>query len=183
VRALVGGDRDYLPVLRRLKESNRSITVCSLRACLSGDVREFVGNSPKARVVELDDLFGLEARVLDASAAVSTSPSAQRRDPAMPAPDCSFEPTEWHERYVAAMLRFMQEHRYREIHLGPFIRWLQAEKVFELVSGNELRKIFDELQVMRAVSVEERDTGQGYPFSVAKVDWNHALVQKMNPSE
>jgi hypothetical protein len=31
--------------------------------------------------------------------------------------------------------------------------------------------------------VEERDTGQGYPFSVAKVDWNHALVQKMNPSE
>ena len=86
---------------------------------------------------------------------------------------------EWHERYVSSMLRFMREKRFREIHLGPFIRWLQAERIFELISGNEQRRIFDELQALDAVRVEERPGGD-YPFSVATLNYNHPLVQKMN---
>ncbi len=52
---LIGGDRDYLPILRRVKECYRHIWVFSLRRCLSGDVREFVSNYAQAQIVELDD--------------------------------------------------------------------------------------------------------------------------------
>ena len=78
------------------------------------------------------------------------------------------------------MLKFMRDNSYGEIHLGPFFRWLQAERVFELVSVQEQRKIFNDLKAMQAIRLEERDSGQGYPFSVAHVEWNHPLVQKLN---
>lgn len=179
---LVGGDRDYLPILRRLKESDRRITVCSLRACLSGDVREFVNNSPKANIVELDGLLGLDRAPTSPapSGALPKPASPSQPQNATPVPKRAIEPNEWHARYVSSMLRFMRERKFREVHLGPFIRWLQAEKVFELVSGNELRRIFDEVQAMGAVRLEERDTGQGYAFSVASLNWNHPLVQSEN---
>ena len=180
---LVGGDRDYLPILRRLKESDRRITVCSLRPCLSGDVREFVSNSPKASIIELDDVLDLKGRAAPPNLELSKSESPSQPRHRIPSPARQIEPNEWHERYVASMLRFMHERKFREVYLGPFIRWLQAEKVFELVSGNELRKIFDELQAMGAVHVEERDTGQGYAFSVASVNWNDLLVQRMNEAD
>ncbi len=78
------------------------------------------------------------------------------------------------------MMRFMRERHFREIHLGPFIRWLQAERIFELVSGDQLRRVFDELVALDAVRVEERDTMQGYPFSVATLNYDHPLVHKVN---
>lgn len=177
---LVGGDRDYLPILRRLKEADRGITVCSLRDCLSGDVREFVHNSPKARIFELDDILELAPLVKVApETGEATKPPSSASRHAVPLRR-DIEPNEWHERYLASMLRFSHERNFREIHLGPFIRWLQAEKVFELVSGNEQRRIFDELQAMGAVRVEERDTGQGYTFSVACLNWNDPLVRRLN---
>ena len=74
----------------------------------------------------------------------------------------------------------MQERRYREVHLGPFFRWLRTAKVFELVSEAELRQVFADLLAMDAVRIEERDTGEGYPFSVASLNYNHPLVRKMN---
>ncbi len=57
--ALVGGDRDYLPILRRLKEHHRNICVCSFKASLAGDVREFVSNYAEASIIELDGLVDL----------------------------------------------------------------------------------------------------------------------------
>jgi hypothetical protein len=178
---LVGGDRDYLPILRRLKEADRGITVCSLRHCLSGDVREFVDNSPKARILELDSIMGVAPPVpTPAETAETTKPLSSSPRQSAPLSRRDIEPNEWHERYLTSMLRFIRERNFREIHLGPFIRWLQAEKVFELVSGNEQRKILDELQAMGAVRVEERDTGQGYSFSSACLNWNDPLVRRLN---
>ena len=201
---LVGGDRDYLPILRRLKEQHRGICVVSLKASLAGDVREFVSNYAEASIIELDGLVDLaqyprtQPRVVVPVAAPPTPASSQVPPPptsspqVMPAPasqvvrpkpreylpnDQSYE---WHERYLQAMLRFMRERRFREVHLGPLIRWLQAEKVFELVSGDQVRRVFDDLVALDAVRVEERDTGQGFPFTVAAINYNHPLVHKVN---
>jgi hypothetical protein len=179
---LVGGDRDYLPILRRLKEQHLGLHVCSLKACLSGDVREFVSNYPQATVIELDVLFEpakYRPQPPGARAAPVSRPDNART---VLAPQ-TFDPdaiSEWHERYLAVMLKFMRDNKFKEIHLAPFFRWLQAEKVFELVSVQEQRKILDELKAMHAIVLEERDTGQGYAFSVVQLDWTHPLVQKLN---
>jgi hypothetical protein len=199
---LVGGDRDYLPILRRLKEQHRGICVCSLKASLAGDVRAFVGNYAEASIIELDGLVDLtqyprtQPRVVVPVAptpAFNQGPPAPTSSPQVvqpPTPQVvrpkprEYRPNddnyEWHERYLQSMLRFIREHRYREIHLGPFIRWLQAERVFELVSGDQVRRVFDDLVALDAVRVEERDTGQGYPFTVVTLNYNHPLVHKVN---
>ena len=193
---LVGGDRDYLPILRRVKEHHRRITVCSLKGSLAGDVREFVSHYAEAEIVELDGLvdlarYGRVRPVEEKPVGAIPPPTASAPAPPPTPPSLSVKPKpkeydpssglyEWHERYVATLLQFMQEHRYREVHLGPFFRWLPSAKVFELVSEAELRQVFADLLAMDAVRIEERDTSQGYPFSVASLNYNHPLVRKMN---
>jgi uncharacterized LabA/DUF88 family protein len=175
---LVGGDRDYLPILRRMKEMHRSIHVCSLRSCLAGDVREFVANYPPAAIIELDDLvtFADYERKPNADVERAATTSA---DPS-PAFADTGEATEWHERYLEAILRFMQENRYREVYLAPFFRWLRTDKSFTLKSVAEQRHLFSDLTAMGALTVEERDGGQGHSFSVAFPNYNHPLVQKVS---
>ena len=145
-----------------------------------GDVREFVSNYAAATIEELDALIDFskyETAEVRAAGPPPPSPPPVRSPPAIRA---DIEPNEWHERYLRALMDFMHENRFKEVHLGPFIRWLQVQKTFELVSGNQQRRIFDELQAMGAVTVEERETGQGYPFSVAHLNWNDGLVQRLN---
>lgn len=198
---LVGGDRDYLPILRRVKEEHRSVVVCALRRSLSGDVREFVANYIGASIIELDELIRLSDYPRQGRAALqATVPAARPPAPHLPMPASvsqgarqsapppalEFDPQAdyaLHEAYLQAMMRFMRERRYPEIHLGPFFRWLSSAGVFSTESSTRLRKVFDELQAMGAVRLEERDTGQGYGFSVARLDYNHRLVQRSNDEE
>lgn len=197
---LVGGDRDYLPILRRVKEEHRSVIVSALRRSLSGDIREFVGNYSGAGILELDELVQLAEYPRQARTGSPAAPSSLRPSsppsPAIAAPtgptrpstpaSLRFDPNgeyALHEAYLQAMARFMRERRYPEIHLGPFFRWLTTAAVFPTESSIHLRRVFDELQGLGAVRVEERETGQGYGFSVAKLDYNHPLVQRSNDEE
>lgn len=268
---LVGGDRDYLPILRRIKEQHRSVQICSLRSTLSGDVREFAQNYTQAKVIELDTLIEWPGRSPEdgpppspseyrKAIVVSQVPSAAAQAAAIaavnaaaaaalaggaggaasaiaadaslsliaPAADVPLQTPavtpierpasgvvaierpgsgavyierpssnlikrpviiasprplqvgEWHERYLSAMVKFMTDNGYQEIHLGPFFRWLRSAQLFDLVSTSELKRVFDELVEAKAVTVEERDTGQGYSFSVAHLNWAHDLSQKVH---
>lgn len=170
---IVGGHRDYLPVLRRLKEHARRITVCSLRDCLAGDVREFLGNYPEAEVIELDGLVDLKSFPAE-------PPSRPTPPTATSVPRQPSDLHEWHERYLKAMMRFMQAKGFKEIHLGPFLRWLEQDGAFNLVSVSEQRKVLNELVASSAVEIEDRDTGQGYTYGVARLNWNHDLVRLVN---
>ncbi len=41
---IVGGDRDYIPVVRRLRERGKSVRIAALEAAISGDLRAMVGS-------------------------------------------------------------------------------------------------------------------------------------------
>lgn len=192
---LVGGDRDYLPLLRRLKEHNRALTVCSFQRSLSGDVREFASNYAGSTIVELDTLVDLDAyrpkKAASSSPSLTLSPTLAKptarpstsTSPA-PAPAVPYAPGSaayaHHERYAAAMNQFQRDKGFSEIHLGPFVRWLRETRVLDDLSSQHQRQVFDELCKMGAVTVEDRDTGQGYSFSVAHLNWNHPLVRATN---
>jgi len=158
---LIGGDRDYLPILRRVKEQRRSIQICSLRRALSGDVRAFASNYAQTQIIELDELIEWPEAPPEFVVEEGDDPEAFREETA--------------RLYLQQMLRFMAAKSFSEIHLGPFFRWLQDERVFEHLSVAEQRKTFDHLKSVGAVSVLERDTGQGYTFSIAHVNTEHAL--------
>ena len=53
---LVGGDRDYIPIVRRLTERGRDVTVAALESRASGDLKEVVGEQ---------SFIGLEALTLE----------------------------------------------------------------------------------------------------------------------
>ena len=173
---LVGGDRDYLPILRRLKEQHRGIIICTLKHTLSGDIREFAEHYAQAQIIELDKLVDVPEpaprRYYEEDDDEEEMDWDEFND--------NLQVGEWHERYLSSMLRFMTENNYKEIHLGPFFRWLQETRVFELVSVPQQRKVFEQLKRIGAVLIEERDTGQGYSFSVAVLNWEHELVEKIN---
>ena len=171
---LVGGDRDYLPILRRLKEQHRGIIICALKHSLSGDIREFAEHYSQAEIIELN-------RLVEMPDAPPQRAHYEMEDDELDWDEFNDDPKigEWHERYLSSMLRFMTENNYKEIHLGPFFRWLQETRVFELVSVPQQRKVFEQLKRIGAVIIEERDTGQGYSFSVAVLNWGHELVERL----
>ncbi|MCG3173642.1 MAG: hypothetical protein GMKNLPBB_01841 [Myxococcota bacterium] len=214
---LVGGDRDYLPVLRRIKEFNRHVDVCSFSFSMSGDVRDFVSNFRHARVIELDKLvnpdeYKSKAHLVQhtggfvtynpatanhpppaasptptpAATAVTRKAGQSPTPPPSPAqrPAIKYDPDAdytWETQYLDAILRFLNEKNYTEIHLGPFFRWLQESRVLDSISTQEQRKIFNRLCEMGALRIEQRDSGMGFPWSAALVNYNHPLVQKRNP--
>lgn len=190
---LVGGDRDYLPVLRRLKEHHRSILIGSLKQALSGDVREFASNYSLAEVVELNKWVEGEEEP-PAQKVMKTPPQGTEKpkkeyEPQTTPPkngyfkkrkELNIQVVEWHERYLRVMMRFLADHGYSEIHLSPFFRWLNDQDDFRMVSTRDQRKVLDDLKTLGAVLVEDREGYQGYTFGVATLDWNHPLVQKVN---
>jgi len=226
---LVGGDRDYLPILRRVKERHREVDICAYAHTLSGDVREFASRYPLARIVELDRIVDLERYRAKATiirpvpmvsgAGLSTQPTSgtftaapSRSLPSVgsslpsgsgasgsnpgaapsgvPAtkvvgPDrtVAYDPDkdyEWEERYLTVMHRFLREKGYSEIHLGPFFRYLKEADEMSTLSTQEQKRVFENLRAMNAVLLEERDSGQGYTWSAARLNVNHPLVQKTN---
>ena len=192
---LIGGDRDYLPILRRIKERHRHICVCSLRKCLSGDVREFVSNYSLAQTIELD----IFVTASDTGRRHKSNPPAQvdrvaplasmTPDPAnapYAEPGHALDPLtdapgdqDWNELYLVTMLRFLDERSYSEIHLAPDFRWLNTERVFESISTSEQRRIFNELKEQGAFRVEERD-GFPHPYNIVIMNWNHPMVRRLN---
>lgn len=198
---LVGGDRDYLPVLRRIKEQHRAIRVCAFKTSLSGDVRDFVNNYRHADIIELDELID-PAQYKEK--AVIVAPPAARPQPAAPgqavptqARPAAYAPArpaareyaaesfdadadyEREERYLKEMFRFMEDKKYNEVHLGPFFRWLRDNKAFEYLSTQEQRKVFDRLCRLGVLRVEERDSGSGFTWSAVVINYNHPLTQRV----
>ncbi len=166
--AIVGGDRDYLPVLRRLKEHGRRVTVAALRDTLAGDVREFLKSWSEAEIVELDALFKLPP-----SAAV---PKEKPQPGATPRAEVRVV----RDQMMNAILRFPIEAKLREVHLGRFLRWPDSDPGFDLVSQKERRRLIDELVAEGVLSIEDRDGGWGNRVSILRVDWNNPLTQKLN---
>jgi len=200
---LVGGDRDYLPILRRLKEHHRSVRIGSLKESLSGDMREFANTYSLADVVELnqwveskekipsaeESLVEVQDVVVEDLVVEDLEPIAVEKTPKTAPPveqnhntrkAQSIEVGEWHERYIRAMLDFLRDHGYDEVHMGPYLRWLNHSGRFDLVSHREQRKVLDDLQALGAVNIESRRAYEGHTFGVAHIDWNHSLVQSAN---
>jgi hypothetical protein len=190
---LVGGDRDYLPILHRLKEARRRVSVCALKSSLAGDVRAFVENYMGASIIELDQLVTLSSykregevavlRPAQPEAAIRSSTPTSAIAPRLSKPTATSSgngDADLREAYLRAMFRFMKERGHKEVHLGPFNRWVREADLFPNESTWRLNKLPDELEQLGAIHIESRDTGQGYGFSVVRLEYNHPLVQKVN---
>jgi hypothetical protein len=187
--AIIGGDRDFMPMLAELRLLGRSVTIAALASSIGADVRTLVANWPKASIVELDSRVRLPImEALEASGASRASPMqdsqapepevAQTPRPATteqwaplaspPAPQ--FEWTPEHAKLVRAMTEFMAARGYTEVYLRPFFDHLKDKAPFGPRDSTNPHRTLDDLKAMGIVDIEQRPSRNGFTFAVATLN-------------
>lgn len=183
--ALVGGDRDYLPLAQQLRSARRTMTIAALACTLPADLRTFMADWPGATVVELDQWVGSE----EGKDRRDRGGHSQRDDSEDPVGlDASDEtpPTEpsvapnviepgrivWtpeHDGLARSMIAFMESRGFDELHVGPFFRYLRDQEPVGPHRGADPGRLLDDLKAMGLVEVETRPGRNGFTFSVARL--------------
>lgn len=187
--AIIGGDRDFMPMLAELRLLGRSVTIAALASSIGADVRTLVANWPKASIVELDSRVRLPMKeALEASGVSRTTPmqdsqalepKAERTLPrtttellaplaAPPSPQ--FEWTHEHAKLVRAMTEFMAARGYTEVYLRPFFDHLKDKAPFGPHDSTNPHRTLDDLKAMGIVDIEQRPSRNGFTFAVATLN-------------
>jgi len=188
---IVGGDRDYLQICRRLRENLKTVFIAGFEKALSADLREYVG---EPFVVLCDKMLEPSAYPHtsetkpsgSASHAIASPPASSSSSLARPSPKTEwprYRPEdnnyEWEERALLALSRFQNEKNVREVWLNPFLYKMDADESFALMSSHERRRIISTLKEIGAIRIETRMGDQGRSFSVVHVQREHPLVKKV----
>lgn len=190
---IVGGDRDYLQICRRLRENLKTVYIAGFEKALSADLREYVG--PQF-VVLCDKMLDPSAYPHTSEVKSSTPPPANGADapppppsaPSLPRPTATKEwpryrpedeDYEWEERVLMAILRFQTEKNVKEVWLSPFLYKMDADVNFELMSSQERRRIIANLKDIGVLRIETRMGDHERSYSVAHVQQEHPLVKKV----
>lgn len=169
--AIVGGDRDYLPIAMRLREAGRALTVAALASCIGKDIRAFIRGWSDAAMVELDQWIGRSEHGGEDSG-VFRKPQETELEVAGSATSgdgVELQELTWTAQHVALvdmMQAFMNERGVTEIYLGPFHRYLRDQSRLGERLDRQMRNLLGNLEAMGIVRVEER-LGRKGTFAVA----------------
>lgn len=178
---LVGGDRDYIPLVQHLQKQGRTVLVVAFRGNVSGDLLSLVGENCFVDAAQfLDERLArqiqsasITATTMKATSAISSPTSFQARttfNPAVPIEDVE-------TRRCLEILVNEYGAYYPEVWLTPFSRRLN--EAFPLLANHERRMLIANLEMAGAIRVERRE-GNPYPYSVAIINWDHPTVQEVN---
>lgn len=201
---LVGGDRDYIPVVQHLKRNGRQVWVSAFRDTLSGDLLEIIGES---HFIDLWPMLSptsmekLNANRTDEDSRRSDYPrlagprvvgqialnTVQRPRPyRAPSPAGSGTPivaeladgtlSPEARECMTCILQFINERRMAEPGITLLLRYLTD--AMPQMANWERKSLLEQLQLTGVLSVEQRP-GVDYPYSVAVVNYNHQAVQEL----
>lgn len=176
---LVGGDRDYIPLVQHLQRQGRTVLIITFRGNLSGDLLNLVGEQyfvDAAQLLDKETVRYIEQ--VSAAAQVKRTPSPP---PLLsPAPRGTFnppQPVDDPETRRCLYILVNEYGNFPEIWLTPFLRRLNEE--FPLLANHERRALIANLVTAGAIRVERRE-GNPYPYSVAIINWGHPTVHEVN---
>lgn len=166
VFCIVGGDRDYIPIVGKLKELGKTVYVCALETSMSGDLLRFVGEDfflDPLWMVERDEIVPLEVKNESQGKESSESYDAS-----------SVSYSEINTVLDEAKL-FREKHNNEELWLSPFMGALR--KRFPDKSAEKIRGIIHGIEDMGVWKIEERDSYRDgiSSYSVLLVEWEHSL--------
>ncbi|MBI4344116.1 MAG: NYN domain-containing protein [Euryarchaeota archaeon] len=165
---IVGGDRDYIPIVRRIRERAKGVTVVCLEGSASGDLRNIVG---RGHFLPAETLIG---DLLGRDAPAETPPSEVEGDGAIDAKayitDANME----------LCLRLIEEatrkYRTEEVWLVPFLK-NRLNEAFLTLTNEERKEILNSLHGMEAIKIEKRPGTTG-DYSVIILNREHPMVAK-----
>ena len=173
---IVSGDRDYIPIVRRLQENGKLVTIAAFEASVAGDLKALVG---KDGFVSLDLLDGSVDHggvpISRSTMLVPTAIAAHEPRPASVAPSQETESQESYAmRTLDLVLKATKGTTPREVGLQYFYVNYMNDALSTLT--NEQRKdIIRGMQAEGLIAVERK--GDWYHPYVVVVNEEHPLVK------
>jgi hypothetical protein len=159
---IVGGDRDYMPLARRILERGRGVRIVGFEASTSGDLRAMVG--PGNFIDAARFLDGREAH------AAAPAPAGHEEPPAEPVRDEDLQ------RCVQLFLQFRERVRSSEVWLGPFYKAAMNDAFVSLTQEGR-KAIVNRLKDLGAIQIAVREGHNGTPYAVVHVVDTHPLIR------
>jgi hypothetical protein len=161
---VVGGDRDYMPVARRILERGRSVKIVGFEASTSGDLRAMVGPG---------NFIDAAAFVPERLQGMAAAAAAGARATAIPSMDV---PEDRLQKCIPLLLQFRERVRSNEIWLGPFYKAVMNE-AFVSLTQEERKAIVNRLKELGAIQIETREGHTGTPYAVVLINDQHPLIK------
>lgn len=131
---IFSGDRDFIPLARRIRERGKEVVIVGSQSAMSGDLLELVGEDNYINLNELLDL-----------------PREQKVTPPL------FSPEDPLKEKVFKLLLNAERMRGKEIWIGPFLR--NCEQFLPQVTSDDVKNAIDCLKDEGRIQVEKRPDG------------------------
>jgi len=177
---IVGGDRDYLPVVRRLREHMKRVILVGFERSTSGDLRQIVGEENFIPVESLLRELG-EPVETNNGRGIGYVADAGDASEVVPAPRVDVGETPSEEQHLELCMSELLTAYYqfggRTVWLTPFLRLLNER--FPYLDNRGRKRVVEDLQARNAIRIEKVE-GDPYPYSVVEINWEDPWVQRMD---
>jgi uncharacterized LabA/DUF88 family protein len=167
VFCIVGGDRDYIPVVAKLKELGKYCVVCSMPGSMSGDLLRFIGEDLYFNPTEMVECILVDPKVVDRK-------SCSRKG-SIPIDD---EEVERWRSFVKVAYEMKEKYGNPELWMAPYITLLSER--FQNLARKDIRDTIASMEKCGIWKREERESDRANisSYSVLIVDWNHSLIKE-----
>ncbi len=178
---IVGGDRDYLPVVRRIREHLKRVVLVGFKNSTSGDLRQVVGE---------ENFIAAEYLLPEDAAPVEEAPRSNNNGNGYSdSRDDDDDYEDDHEAGGAAsadedlklcmeeLLGAYYQYGERKVWLTPFLRILNDR--FPYLDNRGRKRLVEDLQAKGAIRIDKIE-GDPYPYSVVEINWEDDWVRTMD---
>ena len=185
---IVGGNRDYMPVVRRIREHMKDVLLVGFEKSASADLRQVVGErnfiDAETLIPEVASPAPLEGNGHDPEVVQSVSPLSVEESTLidmealssnLASDDTSTEPPdeETLEVCMEELLGAYYQYGGKTVWLTPFLRMLNER--FPYLDNRGRKRLVEDLQARRAIRIEKVE-GDPYPYSVVEINWENDWV-------
>jgi len=172
VLVIVAGDRDYLPVARRVHEIGKDILFYSFKRALSGDIKKLVG---KERYWYIDP----HKNAITPKSGKTSVPESRKKGKVKKGGKTYGQLTKNQGRALSAAIEAEKEYgpKYGNVKLSGFIRDMM-EKTLPQKSHIERKEIFNTLVEVGAIDLNTEYYPWGAPFYVFTTNKDHEAVKR-----
>ncbi len=171
---IVGGDRDYLPIVRRIQERGKSVMIVSFEGTMSGDLKAVVGSS---NFIPAESLIEPKAHTEE----VPAEPASH--EVTAPSPNAESIDAET-EKCIRLIMGVLDDLEKDEIPLVAFFKEYMNEAFVEL-NHEERNELIDLMKMRGAIAIERREgpfgsgMGSGIHYAALSLNHDHPWVKKV----
>lgn len=169
VFCIIGGDRDYIPVVAKLKELGKHCVVCSMPGSMSGDLLKFIGDKSYFNPVEMVNCVHIDPKVVERKHGSSKESIPKKID--------DEEADRW-KAFAVTVHEMRDKYGNPEIWMAPFITLLSDK--FPNLARKDIRETIANMERRGIWKREERESDRENisSYSVLIVNWNHSLIKE-----